>query len=574
LRLDDEILVSRCLEGDQAAFTFLVNRYKEMVHAYAYHKIGDYQEAQDITQEVFIKAYRKLGQLKWPHKFQSWLYTIVSNECKMWLRKHARENGQKVYVEDVSTDELTELAIRAHNDEEMKFTVKNAIKSLPTDNQLVLSLYYMSDLSIKEVARFMGISPNTAKVKLHRARKQLGERLEKMIRKQLEMEKLKSGFIFTVIDSIKNLPLPSLPKPTPVKWTPMPISITAALLIGIIGFGISFGPDMLTVESVEPVPSFDVSLLSDSYKREVLGIKGVGENRVFTLQNIDFQQANKNVTMKESVKTYAISQMPMSQSEGSSANSEEQQMITIDLSGLPEDAKKLEMVLIKPGTFTMGSSEEERGRSADEWPPHKVTITKPFYMGKYEVTQAQWEAVMGSGSHRSKFRGRINNPVEKVSWRACQKFIKQLNTRGKGTFRLPTEAEWEYACRAGTETRVSFGDALEIADKYMWWTGNNTPDETKEVGLKLPNPWGLYDMHGNVSEWCSDCWEKPYERGSQIDPQGPSSGLSFFFLWTNYVFRGGSFRSNAKDCRSAYRSREQALDYHYSLGFRLVREYP
>jgi formylglycine-generating enzyme required for sulfatase activity len=354
----------------------------------------------------------------------------------------------------------------------------------------------------------------------------------------------------------------------------MPISITAALLIGIIGFGFSFGPDMITIESVESVPSFDVSLLSDSDEREVLGIKGTGENRVFTLQNTDFQQTNENVNMKESVKTYAVSQMPMSQSEGSSANSEEQQMITIDLSGLPEDAKKLEMVLIKPGIFTMGSSKEESGRSEDEWPPHKVTITKPFYMGKYEVTQAQWESVMGSGSHRSKFRGRINNPVEKVSWRACQKFIKQLNTLGKGTFRLPTEAEWEYACRAGTETRFSFGDALEIADKYMWWTENNTPDETKEAGMKLPNPWGLYDMHGNVSEWCSDCWEKPYERGSQIDPQSLSSGLPFFFLWENHVFRGGSFRSNAKDCRSAYRSHEQSFDYHYSLGFRLVREYP
>ena len=164
--------------------------------------------------------------------------------------------------------------------------------------------------------------------------------------------------------------------------------------------------------------------------------------------------------------------------------------------------------------------------------------------------------------------------MEKVSWRACQKFIKRLNKLGKGTFRLPTEAEWEYACRAGTDTRFSFGDALEGADKYMWWTGNNTPNETKKVGLKLPNPWGLYDMHGNVWEWCSDRWEKPYERGPQVDPQSPSSGLPFSFLWTNYTCRGGSFRNGAQGCRSAYRSHEQSFDYHYSLGFRLVREYP
>lgn len=578
MRLDDEMLVSRCLDGDQAAFTFLVNRYKEMVHAYAYHRIGDYQEAQDIAQEVFIKAYRKLGQLKWPHKFQSWLYTIVSNECKMWLRKHSQENRGKVYVEDVSKDELAELAVRAHNDEEMKFTVKNAIKSLPTDNQLVLSLYYMSGLSIKEVASFMGISPNNAKVKLHRARKQLGKRLEHMVRKQLGREKLKQGFIFTVMNSIKNLPIPSVPKPTPIKWMPTPISIAAALLIGIIGFGGSFGgsilPDIPNLESVEPALSFDVSLLSNLDEHEVLDMKRSEENRVFALQNIVFQQPNENTNKEKSTRAYAVHQRTTSHSEGSSAKSEEQQMITVELPNLPQDAQKLEMILIKPGTFTMGSSLKERGRSEDEWPPHKVTMTKLFYMGQYEVTQAQWEAVMGSKSHRSKFRGRPNNPVEKVSWRACQKFIKRLNHLGEGTFRLPTEAEWEYACRAGTGTRFSFGDALENADKYMWWSGNNTPDETKKVGLKSPNPWGLYDMHGNVFEWCLDGWEKPYARGTQIDPQRSSPNFFFFSLWTSRVYRGGSFRSNAKYCRSAPRGQEQSFDYHYSLGFRIVREYP
>jgi len=574
------MLVGRCLQGDQAAFTFLINRYKEMVHAYAYHKIGDYQEAQDIAQEVFIKAYQKLGQLRWPHKFQSWLYTIVSNECKMWLRKHSRENGHKMYVEDVSKDELTELAVRAHNDEEMRFVVKNAVKSLPNDHRLALSLYYMSDLSIKEVASFMGISPNNAKVKLHRARKQLGERLENMLRKQLEREKLQQGFIFTVMNAIKNLPIPSVPKTPPVKWAPTPISISAALLIGIIGFGFSFGgsilPDMPIFGSVESaIPSFDVSLLDNSDTQEVLSIKVPEKNRVFALQNIVFQQSSEKVN-RAANKNYSVSQNPMPQSGGSSVKSEEQQMITTDLPGLPENAKKLAMVLIKPGTFTMGSANNERGRSENEWSQHKVTITKPFYMGKYEVTQAQWEAVMGRKSHRSKFRGRPNNPVEKVSWRACQKFIKRLNKLGKGTFRLPTEAEWEYACRAGTETQFSFGEALATADKYMWWNKNSALDETKEVGLKLSNTWGLYDMHGNVLEWCLDGWQEPRARGAQVDPRNHPSGSRFFFsgLWAKHVFRGGSYRNNAQNCRSAYRNYEQSFDYHYSLGFRLVREYP
>ncbi len=263
-------------------------------------------------------------------------------------------------------------------------------------------------------------------------------------------------------------------------------------------------------------------------------------------------------------------QIRSSYSDSSHESALAKEIIVVHLPGLPEDAKKLEMVLIKPGSFTMGSSEEESGRSGSDWPLHEVTITKPFYMGKYEVTQAQWESVMGNNP--SYFREKPNNPVEKVRWRTCQRFIKKLNSLGQGTFRLPTEAEWEYACRAGTMTRYSFGDSLENADKYMWWEGNNGLNGTKEVGLKMPNPWGLYDMHGNVLEWCEDRWELPNNRGPQIDPQGPSSGSSFFFLWTNRAFRGGSFRSPSQDCRSSHRSREQSIDFHYSLGFRLVRK--
>jgi formylglycine-generating enzyme required for sulfatase activity len=237
----------------------------------------------------------------------------------------------------------------------------------------------------------------------------------------------------------------------------------------------------------------------------------------------------------------------------------------------------LDMVLIEPGTFMMGSSKEECGHSKFEWPLHEVTITKPFYIGKYEITQAQWEAVMGRRSHHSKFRGRLNNPVEKVSWWACQLFIRRLNALCQGTFRLPTEAEWEYACRAGTDTRFSFGDSVETADKYMWWSGNNYSKETKEVGLKKPNPWGLYDMHGNVSEWCSDLWKAPYERGPRKDPKGPTpSWFSKICPLSNHVNRGGSiyYGFGACECRSAARHYEQAIDYHYSIGLRLVREYP
>jgi RNA polymerase sigma-70 factor (ECF subfamily) len=300
MRSDDEVFVTRCIEGDQAAFDFLVSKYKEVVHAYAYHKVGDYQEAQDIAQEVFIKAYSKLGQLKWPHRFQSWLYTIVSNECKMWLRKRSKEREKEISWEDVSSDELSELADRAHEDEEMKLTVASAMETLPADNQLALSLYYMSDLSIKEIAHFMGISANTVKGKLYRARQQLGERLEKMLGRQLRKEKLRSGFIFAVVDSIRNMPIPSPPEPPPVKWRP--ISIGTALLIGIIGFGISFGgrisSNIFTPKSVET--PFEVYLLRDLGEQAVLDMKDDSEDRFFTLQDIALQRGHEEGNNKES----------------------------------------------------------------------------------------------------------------------------------------------------------------------------------------------------------------------------------------------------------------------------------
>ncbi len=151
----------------------------------------------------------------------------------------------------------------------------------------------------------------------------------------------------------------------------------------------------------------------------------------------------------------------------------------------------LALILVQPGSFLMGS---ERGDD-DEAPVHEVTISQPFYLGKYEVTQAQWKKVMGSSP--SRFKG-ANRPVEQVSWYDCQEFIEKLNSKGNGVFRLPTEAEWEYACRAGTTD-----DYAGNLDEMGWYDKNNV-GKTQPVGKKKANPWGLYDMHGNVSEWCQD----------------------------------------------------------------------
>jgi formylglycine-generating enzyme required for sulfatase activity/WD40 repeat protein len=194
----------------------------------------------------------------------------------------------------------------------------------------------------------------------------------------------------------------------------------------------------------------------------------------------------------------------------------------------------LEMVLIPAGKFIMGSPVYEKNHRKEET-EHEVTLTKPFYMGKYEVTQEQWEEVMGNNP--SKTKG-AKLPVTEVSWLNCQEFIKKLNAKTNGCYRLPTEAEWEYACRAGTNTAYSYGDSITKNDANVIWGTS-----TKIVGSYKPNAFGLYDMHGNVWEWCED-WKADYPKESVIDPKGPATGQY-------RLLRGGSFTGAGSHSRAA-----------------------
>jgi len=218
---------------------------------------------------------------------------------------------------------------------------------------------------------------------------------------------------------------------------------------------------------------------------------------------------------------------------------------------------KLELVLIPAGKFMMGSPETEKDRLSDET-QHEVTISQPFYMGKYEVTQEQYEAV--TGTNPSLFKD-AKNPVENVSWDDAQEFCKKLSAKTAKTVRLPTEAQWEYACRAGTETRFYSGDADDDLDGVGWYF-SNSGITTYPVGAKKPNAWGLYDMHGNVWNWCAD-WYGKYELGAATDPTGPTTG-------TSRVLRGGSWYGYPWFCRSAFRSIDSPVVRGIAVGFRLM----
>ncbi len=224
-----------------------------------------------------------------------------------------------------------------------------------------------------------------------------------------------------------------------------------------------------------------------------------------------------------------------------------------EITDLGKDVK-LEMILIPAGKFVMGSPASEKGHRINET-QHEVTITKPFYMGKYEVTQEQWDAVMVN--NRSFYRG-PKLPVTSVSWENCQEFIKKLNAKTSGGYRLPTEAEWEYSCRAGTATAYSNGDIITKNDS------NVEGLSTKVVGSYKPNAFGLYDMHGNVWEWCED-WKVDYPKEAVIDPKGPEAGK-------NRVLRGGSFTGVGLHSRSAnwFDNLPSTWNIDY-LGFRLAK---
>jgi formylglycine-generating enzyme required for sulfatase activity len=221
----------------------------------------------------------------------------------------------------------------------------------------------------------------------------------------------------------------------------------------------------------------------------------------------------------------------------------------------------MKFVLIPAGTFMMGEDKIIKEAADDEKPPHQVKISKPFYLGVYEVTQEVWESLMRNNP--SKFRGR-DNPVDQVSWDDAQDFITRLNKKeGHSRYRLPTEAEWEYAVRAGSTGTYYFADDGSQIRNFAWYDGNSG-NTTRPVGQKRPNAWGLYDMLGNVWEWTADWYGETYYANSpDEDPTGPESG---FYR----VYRGGSWSSSASFCRSADRDGFLPETPDASRGFRLA----
>jgi formylglycine-generating enzyme required for sulfatase activity len=245
------------------------------------------------------------------------------------------------------------------------------------------------------------------------------------------------------------------------------------------------------------------------------------------------------------------------------------QEVTVELT----NSIGMKLVLIPKGTFMMGSPESEKEREPDEV-QHEVTLSKDFYLGVTEITQAQYQKVMGENP--SYFQGdeiqgeSSNHPVEQVSWEDAVEFCKKLSAlpeerKAGRVYRLPSEAEWEYACRAESKSAYSFGDERDSLDDYAWHYKNGDV-KSHPVGQKKPNAWGLYDMHGNVWEFCSD-WYGEYPKGAISDSDGPREG-------SGRVVRGGSWGGGTASCRSANRGGSDPSDRGGHGGFRVALSFP
>lgn len=246
---------------------------------------------------------------------------------------------------------------------------------------------------------------------------------------------------------------------------------------------------------------------------------------------------------------------------GAAENDPKRGITSIDLG----KGQYLDMVSISAGTFQMGTGDFD-------WVKHTVVMTKPYWISRYPVTVGQWKRVMMTDVDPSFFKKGDNYPVENVTWYDCRKFMEALNNRyfAYGTFRLPTEAEWEYACRAATTTYFYWGDKMD--GNYCWYH-DNAGGATHPVGQKKPNAWGLYDMSGNVWEWCDD-WMAPYPADTVENPVGPGNGLIKVFrggAWNTYSSKTGDYwYYGGGNCRSGDRGgADPAYKFHFA-GFRVA----
>jgi RNA polymerase sigma factor (sigma-70 family) len=444
MRTEDGYIIRQCLDGEKEAFGFLVDKYRESIYAFAYAKLLNFHDAEDITQEAFIIAYRKLHTLKRWDSFLAWLYSITYNECKKLLKKRSnRPDGEFIAEQNASSFDY--LSLTSYQEEQVRESLLEALASLPEIYLQVLTLYYLGGMSNREIARFLGTSPNNIDQRLSRGRAKLKKEMLDMMSTTFEQQRLQPGFTFRIVEMVKRIKIKPAPRSTPL--LPFGLSAATGVVLTVLMFSSHLIPlTLLGALLHSPMPSKTTAIPVGELPVDVLEIS---EITFLPSQQGDSKDGKPKLSKPQN----AFAPLLAPQTDKTN------QSTIIGKDGA-------EMILIPPGEFKMGSEAELVVRSDTEKPVHTVYLA-PFYMDVYEVTNAHYANFLNQygknkdtaghqllnvdsptcwiekvGKTYKPKSGYENHPVNQVSWYGAAEYAKFYGKR------LPQEAEWEKAARS------------------------------------------------------------------------------------------------------------------------------
>ena len=523
---DGQLLESYISRREEAAIAALVRRHGAMVWGVCHRVLSSHQDAEDAFQATFLVLLRKAASILPRELVANWLYGVAHQTALNAKQGAAKRRRRERQVMDMPEPKGVEQD-RSHD---LQLLLDQELSRLPDKYRAVIVFCDLQGKTRKEAARQLGVPEGTIASRMATARTKLAKRLAR------HGLALGGGSLAAALS--QNVASASVPTSV--------LSVTIKAITQIAAGKAATG-----------LISANVAALTEGVMKAMLLTKLKAMTALLLLLSM--------VTLT-GVMVLAWGQTGPASTGNKGNNGEKPAAKADDKPGgvekpaaqaQPKDPPKdftngigMKFVWIKPGTFLMGSPKEEAERRYIEV-QHRVTLTKGFYMGIHLVTQEQWKEVMGNNP--SRWKGEKNLPVDSVSWHDCQEFIKKLREKDKKQYRLPSEAEWEFACRAGTTTPFHFGET--ISTEQANYNGNQTygngkkgvyREKTTPVGSFPANAWGLYDMHGNLREWCQD-WEGDYPQKDVVDPKGPEEKGLF------RVLRGGSWCDVPKYCRSASR---------------------
>ena len=532
---DGQLLECFLNHHDEAAVAALVRRHGPMVWGVCRRVLRSHHDAEDAFQATFLVLIRKAASITPKEAVANWLHGVAHQTARKARATMGKRQGREKQVHEMPEPKA---GTESELGRDLQDLLDQELSRLPDKYRLAIVLCDLEGRSRKRAADQLQIPEGTLSSRLTTARTMLAKRLARhgltaaggtlaaVLSQKAALASVPAGVVSSTIKAVTSVAAGNSAATGLIsaKVTALTEGVIKAMLLTKLKTmtALLLLLSMVTLTSVM-VPAWVPT-----------GDKGNGVDKPAAKAGNKLKDAEGDV------------EKPAAKAEKQPAKAQ------------PKDQPKeftnsigMKFVWIPPGSFMMGSPKEEKGRSDGEI-QHKVTLTRGFYMGIHLVTQEQWKEVMGNNP--SRFKGEKNLPVETVSWDDCQEFIKKLREKDKKPYRLPSEAEWEYACRAGTTTPFHFGETISTDQaNYLGEAvhGNGKKDvyrgKTTPVGSFPANAWGLFDMHGNIYEWCQDWFRDYYSNTEVVDPQGPVNG-------EGHVVRGGSWISSLLQCRSAHRS--------------------